>query len=139
VLLQFSADRPFLNRILRGPDLEVRQRPDHSLVAAASYRGDSEENGPTAIGHRMLDVMKRKLALPEGVELRQATVGYRPVFADGFPRLGFLPGADGIYVAVAHPGVILAPLLGRLAMEEIVEGQRSMLVPGFNVAAFPDS
>ncbi len=139
MLLQFSADRPFLNRILRGPDLEVRQRPDHSLVAAASYRGDFR--GERADGDRTSYARcdETKACIAEGVELRQATVGYRPVFADGFPRLGFLPGADGIYVAVAHPGVILAPLLGRLAMEEIVEGQRSMLVPGFNVAAFPDS
>ncbi|MDL2403857.1 NAD(P)/FAD-dependent oxidoreductase [Rhizobium mayense] len=139
VLLQFSADRPFLNHILRGPDLEVRQRPDHSLLSAASYRGDSEEIRPVAIGHRILDAMRQKLALPDGVELQQAVIGYRPVFADGFPRLGFLPGADGIYVAVAHPGIILAPLLGRLAMEEIIDGQRSTLVPGFNVGAFPAS
>ncbi|AYG58509.1 NAD(P)/FAD-dependent oxidoreductase [Rhizobium jaguaris] len=139
VLLQYSCDRPFLNHILRGPDLEVRQRPDHSLLSAASCRGDSEENGPVAIGHRVLDVMRRKLALPDGVELQRAVIGYRPVFADGFPRLGFLPGADGIYVAVAHPGIILAPLLGRLAMEEIIEGQRSTLVPGFSVGAFPGS
>jgi hypothetical protein len=40
---------------------------------------------------------------------------------------------------VAHPGIILVPLLGRLAMEEIIEGHRSMLVPGFSVAAFPGS
>ncbi|WFU02836.1 FAD-dependent oxidoreductase [Rhizobium sp. CB3171] len=139
VLMQFSADRPFLNRILRGPGLEIRQRPDHSLVSAASCRSAAEEEAPRAIGHRVLDVMRRKLALPDGVELRQAAVGYRPVFADGFPRLGFLPGVDGAYVAVAHPGVILAPLLGRLTMEEVMEGQRSTLVPGFNVAAFPAS
>jgi len=137
VLLQFSCDRPFLSRILCGPDMELRQRPDHSLLSAAGYRGGSEENGPAAIGHRVLEVMRRKLALPHGVELQRAVVGYRPIFADGFPRLGFLPGADGIFVAVAHPGIILAPLLGRLAMEEIIEGQRSTLVPGFSAGAFP--
>ncbi|MDE1994945.1 MAG: FAD-binding oxidoreductase [Rhizobiaceae bacterium] len=133
VLLQYSADRPFLHRILNGPDLEVRQRPDNSLLVATGYYGDSEENGPMAIGRRMLDLMHRKFAMPEGVELRHAEVGYRPFFTDGFPRLGFLPGVDGLYVAAAHPGIILAPLLGRLATEEIIEGQRSSLMPWFDV------
>ena len=44
------------------------------------------------------------------------------------PRLGFLTGVDGLYVAVGHPGVILAPLLGRFSAEEIVDGRRSALL-----------
>ncbi|MBB5571879.1 MULTISPECIES: hypothetical protein [Rhizobium] len=50
-----------------------------------------------------------------------------------------MPGVDGVYIAVAHPGVILAPLLGRLAMEEIIERQQSTLVPGFSVGVFHGS
>lgn len=135
VLLRYSASAPFLNRILCRPDLEIRQQSDNSLLVATGYPQGSGDDGLASIGQDMLDIMRRRLALPEGVELRQTEVGYRPVFGDGFPRLGFLPGLEGVYVAVAHPGVILAPLLGRLAMQELIEGQRSPLIPGFDVAA----
>ncbi len=50
------------------------------------------------------------------------------MFSDGLPRLGFVAEIDGLYVAVGHPGVILAPLLGRLAAEEIIAGKRSPLL-----------
>ncbi|MNH48343.1 hypothetical protein D3C79_1121240 [compost metagenome] len=48
---------------------------------------------------------------------------YRPKTNDGLPLRTFLPGFEGLYVAVAHPGVILAPLLGRLASEDILKDQ----------------
>jgi glycine/D-amino acid oxidase-like deaminating enzyme len=138
VLLRYAADRAIAGRILCGPDIEIRQTADHSLLSAASYRDDGEQHGPAAIGRRTLEVMRATFASSGGIELREATVGYRPYFADGFPRLGFLPDVGGIYVAVGHPGVILAPLLGRLATEEIVDGQRSpQLVPGFETIPAP--
>jgi glycine/D-amino acid oxidase-like deaminating enzyme len=42
------------------------------------------------------------------------------MFDDDMPRLGFLPGVEGLYVAAGHPGVILAPLLGEMATTEIL-------------------
>lgn len=63
----------------------------------------------------MLVTMKEELVLPEGVKMISAEVGERPVFADGLPRFGFLPEIGNLFIAVGHPGVILAPLIGRLA------------------------
>jgi glycine/D-amino acid oxidase-like deaminating enzyme len=134
VLLRYSAPCAFLDRILCGPDIEVRQLDDHSLLAAAGYDGESEEHGPVAIGRRTLDAMKARFAVPAGVEFREAIVGQRPVFADGMPRLGHLPQVGGAYVVVGHPGIILAPLLGRLAAEELLDGQRSLLLPELRTA-----
>jgi len=51
------------------------------------------------------------------------------MFADGLPRLGFLQQVEKLYVAAGHPGVILAPLIGRLAAEEILDERRSGLIP----------
>jgi hypothetical protein len=61
--------------------------------------------------------------------LASTDVGDRPIFADGLPRRGFLPQVDGLYIAVGHPGVILAPLIGRLTAEEILDGRRNELIP----------
>jgi glycine/D-amino acid oxidase-like deaminating enzyme len=50
-------------------------------------------------------------------------LGVRPVPTDGLPLVGEVPGADGLYSVVTHSGVTLAPLLGRLAAEEIASGR----------------
>jgi glycine/D-amino acid oxidase-like deaminating enzyme len=129
ILLRYQAEHPFLGRILCGPGLEIRQADDHSLIVATSYVNGSEENSPEAIARRVLERINRCFAVPGAVVLRQAVVGHRPIFADGFPRLGFLPQVEGAYIAVGHPGVILAPLLGRLAAEDLLDDRRSALVP----------
>jgi glycine/D-amino acid oxidase-like deaminating enzyme len=129
ILVRYSASGPFINRILCGPGLEVRQWHDHSLFVAAGYRGDAEENTPAAIGQRALAKIRKRFAAPDDVHLVEAVVGQRPIFSDGLPRMGFVPGIEGAYVAVGHPGVILAPLIGRLATEEIVDGTRQNSVP----------
>jgi glycine/D-amino acid oxidase-like deaminating enzyme len=121
LLLRYSCGRPLINHILRGPRLEVRQARDGTLLVAKSYKADSAENTPNVIGEQMLAVMKEELVLPEGVALRSAEVGERPVFADGLPRFGFLPEIGNLFIAVGHPGVILAPLIGRLTAEQILQ------------------
>jgi glycine/D-amino acid oxidase-like deaminating enzyme len=129
IILRYSCTAPVVNRILRGPGLEIRQSGDNILHVAKGYIDDTAENAPKRIGERILKVMHERLHLPDGVALVEAAAGYRPFFSDGMPRLGFLPGIEGAYVAVGHPGVILAPLLGRLAAEHVLDGQRSPLVP----------
>jgi glycine/D-amino acid oxidase-like deaminating enzyme len=125
VLLRYSASEPFISRILRGPGLEVRQWHDHSLFVAAGYRGDDTAE---AIGQRALARIRKRFAAPADILLTEAVIGQRPAFADGLPRLGFLPGVDGAFVAAGHPGIILAPLMGRLAADEIIDGVVSGLI-----------
>lgn len=129
LLLRYACSVPVINHILRGPRLEVRQARDNTLFVAKSYAEDGAENGPQVIGERTLAVMRDELDLPDDVVLTNADVGHRPIFADGLPRLGFLPQVDGLYVAAGHPGVILAPLIGRLTAEEILDGRRTELIP----------
>ena len=130
LLLQYSCSRPVIKHILRGPRLEIRQAPNNILVVAKSYTEDGVENGPQVIGNRILATMTEELDLPDDVALLSADVGNRPIFDNGLPRLGFSPKFDGLYVASGHPGVILAPLMGRLAAEELLEARRSELMPG---------
>ncbi|GAA3064196.1 FAD-binding oxidoreductase [Rhizobium viscosum] len=129
IILRYGCAEPVVNRILRGPGLEIRQSADNMLHVAKGFIDDTAENAPERVGWRILKVMRDRLRLPEGVSLVEAAAGYRPVFSDGMPRLGFLPGIEGAYVAVGHPGVILAPLLGRLAAEHVLEDRRSPLIP----------
>lgn len=121
LLLRYTCDRPLINHILRGPRLEIRQANDGTLLVAKSYIADGVENGAHLIGERMLAVIKEELVLPEGVTLKSAEIGERPVFPDGLPRFGFIPEIDNLFLAAGHPGVILAPLIGRLTSEQILE------------------
>ena len=45
--------------------------------------------------------------------------------SDGAPIVGFTPDAPGLYLAVMHSGVVMAPVVGRLATEEIVAGREA--------------
>src|SRR5690606_18438725 len=49
-------------------------------------------------------------------------VGYRPMPADGLPVIGAPRAAPGLYAAMMHSGVTLAPLVGELVALEIAEG-----------------
>ncbi len=58
--------------------------------------------------------------VPNDFAFTDGAVGCRPTFSDGLPRRGFAENVEGLYFVVAHPGVILGPLVSRLAAEEIV-------------------
>ena len=45
--------------------------------------------------------------------------------ADGMPIVGFTPDAPGLYLVVMHAGVVMAPVVGRLATAEIVAGSEA--------------
>ncbi len=129
LLLRYVCSAPVIRHILRSPRLEVRQSGNNMLMVAKSYVDDGDVNGPSTIGERMLEVMMEELDLPGDTAMASATIGGRPTFPDGMPRLGFLPQMSGLYIAGGHPGVILAPLIGRLAAEEIFAGKRTALIP----------
>ena len=60
----------------------------------------------------------------------------RPEPADGLPAVGLVPGHDNLYVAAMHSGITLAPLIGRLAALEIVDGIVTEQLSAFRPARF---
>jgi glycine/D-amino acid oxidase-like deaminating enzyme len=56
--------------------------------------------------------------------------------ADGYPIAGFDERAAGVYVLVTHSAVTLAPLLGQLAANEIVDGASVELLAPYRLARF---
>ena len=71
------------------------------------------------------------------LHLLRSWAGYEGVSPDSLPYLGRLPGRDNIYMAAcARGGFTLAPLLGKLLAELIVEGRASMAIDDFNPGRF---
>ena len=56
------------------------------------------------------------------------TVGRRPTPADGFPAVGGVTDVPGLFVAVMHSGVTLAPAVGAFLAGEILDGTREPLL-----------
>ena len=59
--------------------------------------------------------------------MERTTLAERVVPADGLPAVGWSE-AVGAYVAAAHSGVTLAPVLGAVAAAEIVDGVECELI-----------
>jgi glycine/D-amino acid oxidase-like deaminating enzyme len=123
ILMRFSTPQRLVNAVISNPDLEVRQAARSRLLAAADYIDDSAANGPEAVARRTLARIREGFHGAAGVALEEVEVGWRPMPADGLSIVGFTSQVDGLYLAVMHAGVTLAPAIGRLAASEILDGE----------------
>ena len=98
--------------------------PERIREAAAKLLRRTERLIPGFIGEACLDDCK-------------LTVGLRPYPQDGKTLAGALPGAEGLYLIATHSGVTLAPVLGRLMTETIVDGKVPEPLQPFSLKRFP--
>jgi len=68
---------------------------------------------------------------PALVEAERIRIAHRPYPLDGLPVIGEWEGLPGLYVMTMHSGVTLAAITGRLAAEEISNGEKSSLLNEF--------
>jgi len=81
-------------------------------------------------GTRILGKISKYMPTAAQARLDYLTLGFRPMPMDGFPIVGALPALANVHVAVTHSGVTLAPILGQLVRDEILQGPASdMLAP----------
>lgn len=110
-LLTFSTPRPLVRSILSTPDFEVRQLDDNTLLAAEDvplgFSGD-----PAEIASTTLEALQSHLYGANELRLKQAVIADRPMPTGGRPLVGPAPGVPGLYLAVAHPAVILSAAIG---------------------------
>jgi glycine/D-amino acid oxidase-like deaminating enzyme len=71
----------------------------------------------------LLQRIQRFLPATAGAEIVEARIGIRPMPADGYSIAGPIKECPGLYLAVTHSGVTLAPLLGEIVAQEITTGQ----------------
>lgn len=122
---------PLLNGVILGDGIHMRQKLDGCLVGGASYEGALLLDDAEAGGRELLRRMSEGVDAGDSLELDRITVGYRPTPPKGFPIVGRPPGVDGLYVAVMHSGVTLAPAIGLLAAQELLDGERDALLAPF--------
>jgi len=130
-----------VSRMLLADDLMIR--PDggaHLLLHSDEHdRTVDPQSGPQAlapIAEDVVDVALGHLALSARPVVESAVIGLRALTTDYLPAVGWLPGADGIYAAVTHSGITLAPVLGELIAAEVALGADERLLRPFRHERF---
>jgi glycine/D-amino acid oxidase-like deaminating enzyme len=96
--------------VVNTQDFDLRQVAADRLIAAA----DSPE--------RTVAAVRSTFRGAGSVELLGTRLGVRPMPADGEPIIGPVAEVPGLYLAVMHAAVTLAPAVGRLVARELVDG-----------------
>lgn len=125
-----------LNGLVIATELHVRQTHEGRIIAGSDFGGADPGNDPEGTARDLFDKLKRFLKGGESLEMDFHTVGYRPTPKDGFPILGAAEGIDGLYLAVTHSGITLAPAIGRFAAEEILTGASEPLLAPYRLSRF---
>lgn len=121
-----------LRHILAMPDQEVRQDAAGRFIVplAAHHQSDASETAPAEPEGLVAETLERLNALFHGPTLvaDQAALAFRPVPGDGLPAVGRV--TEGLWLAVMHSGVTLAPFVAeRLAAEVLGQGAEPLLAP----------
>lgn len=128
--------RKLLNGLVHAERLHVRQTAEGRIIAGSDFAGGEPGEDPEATARELFAVVKAALHGADGLELDFHTVGYRPTPADGFPIISRADGVGGLYIAVMHSGITLAPAVGLFATREILGGERDALVAPYALSRF---
>ncbi|PTE10184.1 NAD(P)/FAD-dependent oxidoreductase [Mesorhizobium helmanticense] len=131
--------RPFeklLNGLVLAERLHMRQTAEGRIIAGSDFGGADPGMDAEATARDLFAAMKAMLRGADGLELDFHTVGYRPTPIDGFPIIGRAEGVPGLYVAVMHSGITLAPAVGLFASREILDGDRDPLLALYGLSRF---
>ncbi|TPI14771.1 FAD-binding oxidoreductase [Mesorhizobium sp. B4-1-3] len=131
--------RPYkklLNGLVLADRLHMRQTAEGRIIAGSDFGGGEPSENPEADARELFAAMKVMLRDADRLEFDFHTVGYRPTPADGFPIVSRADGVSGLYIAVTHSGITLAPAVGLFATREILEGERDALLTPYGLARF---
>jgi glycine/D-amino acid oxidase-like deaminating enzyme len=124
--------RPLLNGLVMTPGLHLRQTAEGRIVAGTDFAGSDHDADPDALAAELQGKVEALVEGAAGLGLDFLTIGYRPTPKDGFAAIGRPGGRAGLYTAVTHSGITLAPALGLFAAQEILSGSRDGLLSPFH-------
>ncbi|MFB6393745.1 NAD(P)/FAD-dependent oxidoreductase [Polymorphospora lycopeni] len=109
-LFRLRAPAGLVRTVVNTEDFDLRPVAADRLIAAA--------DSPA----RTLAAVRSTFRGAGSVELLGTRLGVRPMPADGEPIVGPVADVPGLYLAVMHSAVTLAPAMGRLIARELVDG-----------------
>ena len=131
--------RARLNHVLAPPELLLLQDAEGRILCGGEAGGSAVGRDPGKIAN---DLVARVGALlgEADLGLERIVIGHRPTPKDGHPIIGPVPGRPGdhagVYVAVMHSGVTLAPGVAELVAGELLDGAEAELLAPFRPDRF---
>lgn len=103
----------------------------------------AEDSSPDQVAAAAAMVLDRAMTRFPGVVGQvdpddcDVAIGIRPYPLDGKTVAGPLPGSEGLYVIATHSGITLAPALGELMADLIIDGNLPDALKPFSLDRFP--
>ncbi|MBL8687977.1 MAG: FAD-binding oxidoreductase [Rhodospirillaceae bacterium] len=135
LLVRSRPQARLLNGLLVSPEMELRQTADGRLLAVGDI-DDADIDDASKPAAALFEQVRALIRSGAALALDSHAVGYRPIPKDGYPAVGRAGGVQGLYVAVMHSGITLAPIVGCFACQEIVEGKRDPLLAPYGFDRF---
>ncbi len=123
-----------LNGLVMSPAMQLRQTPEGRFVAAVDFK-DTGADGREAAAVAF-ETIRGMITSVASLVSDSHVVGIRPIPKGGFPAVGRAARIAGLYVAVMHSGITLAPAIGRCAAEEVLTGRRDSLIEPYGLERF---
>lgn len=141
-LLAFTPPAPVtLSRVLRTPIVDVRpdgagrlMLHDNAMDQALGFDTVASPDLPQA--QAMAEAAARLFPAIAGLRAEAARIVTRPVPGDGYSAVGWVPGVDGLYLAVTHSAVTLSAHLGSVIAGELLGGTPDDALTPFRPARF---
>jgi glycine/D-amino acid oxidase-like deaminating enzyme len=127
---------PVLNGLLITPMMELRQTAEGRLLAVGHLDETPAESDAAERAADLFDVIRGMIDTGARLVPEFHAVAYRSIPQDGFPAVGRSAERPGLYTAVTHSGITLAPAIGRFAAEELLTGERHPLLAPYSPGRF---
>ena len=128
-----------LNGLVMSPAMQLRQTPEGRFVAAVNFDDTGADADEREAAAAALATMRGMLKSSAALVPDSHVVGVRPIPEDGFPAVGRTADISGLYVAVMHSGITLAPAIGRFVADEILTGRRDSLIEPYGLERLGES
>ena len=123
-------------RVVLGEKAGPPQTDQHRAMLANQPNEYPDPQLSMEHARRVIDLARKYVPELKDAEVESVGVGWRPLPLDGLPVIGRPENNPGIYLAAMHSGVTLAPIVGRLAAMEILDGVSVDLLSDFRVERF---
>ena len=141
LMMRSQAVKPILSHVLVAPSQEFRQLPSGHILAptVASHQSDTQTHVTSRPDALADEAMERLNALIPSIDLHWEEVAFaqRPVPKDGLPVVGAC-GPNGVFAAVMHSGITLAPIMAEILAGEVLDKATSNYHAGLIANYRPD-
>jgi glycine/D-amino acid oxidase-like deaminating enzyme len=136
--LVHTAPQPALiDCIAIAPEVHFKQDARGRIIIGGQLvAGAGTAAAPLAGSDQIFREATRYLPALRDAAIEQVTLGYRVMPQDEYPILGFSGQCPNLYVAATHSGVTLAPVIGQVAAEEILDGIPKAQLAAYRLARF---